>query len=365
MFQLKSAHDIKENELKFVNEELIECVSQTLSSADVSKDKIEATKVALSDFVKNNEKYLLISITNIILEICTGKEINSLFSKDGEALEESTNTLFEQVKRDIRNSLLDPTKKERPFTIAEYSAETTFDKVHAIPIEVVAKFHSRFVANCKKYGYKRRDEYGHLVLNQKSEDFTEAELLDPEIRNKLKSIMNDKVVPFIHDGGGLASMQIGLSTRLFGIHAPNKSTEEETKYYSSVLQASHSKGMNPNNYSVDHFINEGYKTATDEIMFVINPKIVKTSDDCIVEWWEGCFSFPKFRTLLKRPVACEMHYIDHNFQPVQVKLFGWLAEAAIHETDHLNGTNLIDTVDPYKLKSHISGWAPGGRYNKL
>ena len=81
------------------------------------------------------------------------------------------------------------------------------------------------------------------------------------------------------------------------------------------------------------------------------------NQDCVVDWWEGCFSFPGFRTLLPRPIACEMEYLDRNLNIVTKKLFGWIAEAAIHEIDHLNGTNLIDTVENYKLISQIEKWS--------
>ena len=75
-------------------------------------------------------------------------------------------------------------------------------------------------------------------------------------------------------------------------------------------------------------------------VIIINPKIIKRAGSDIFE--EGCLSVPEVTIMVKRPEEITVHYTDENNQTMKLTCNGLLAKAIQHETDHLNGTLIVD-----------------------
>jgi len=79
----------------------------------------------------------------------------------------------------------------------------------------------------------------------------------------------------------------------------------------------------------------------------INPKILKKSKETkIIE--EGCLSFPGFFLNIKRPKEVEAEILTEDGKKIKIKMNGLLARIFQHETDHLDGTLLIDKIPFWK-----------------
>jgi len=104
----------------------------------------------------------------------------------------------------------------------------------------------------------------------------------------------------------------------------------------------------------------------------INPKLHRTSVEHKYEW-EHCLSFPSIRCMVKRPVACNVSYINEEGDLIEETIHDFKARVFLHELDHINGKtmtnwrvsegnidvlqdkketyqNLMTTVDFYKAK---------------
>jgi peptide deformylase len=81
----------------------------------------------------------------------------------------------------------------------------------------------------------------------------------------------------------------------------------------------------------------------EEIIVLINPKIVKRSGERQVE--EGCLSLPGYRGEIQRSVKVTVKGLDRYGREIRIKGEGLLAQALEHEIDHLNGTIYIDHLE--------------------
>ena len=294
----KDSHPEKDNNIQFESDSLLACVDKSLESLNVEASKIATIRDKLAKLINDNPKRPLIEITNAILEEYTGQNISELYPaeyskeylKDDlcakvkmreKLLAQDARILLVKVRLDIQYSLLDPAKNERLYQIDEIPYDKEFKLVHAMQPETLGKKHDKFMTYSEEYGYARRSEFGHLVLNQPCEEFTESELKDPEVLKKLSHIM-DTVVPFfLKEGGGLAMTQLGLGLRMFAMNCPpgkvGGPSKEELAYYKDMI----SKGKNPNNRTLDYFLEESkHEMYTDGIIYAINPKIVSKSGLC-------------------------------------------------------------------------------------
>ncbi len=82
----------------------------------------------------------------------------------------------------------------------------------------------------------------------------------------------------------------------------------------------------------------------DEIVELINPEIIKQSEEQLGEF-EGCLSCPDMRGYLLRPAKVTVRAQDRTGKSFELECEGIAARAACHETDHLNGVLFIDKVD--------------------
>ncbi len=142
-------------------------------------------------------------------------------------------------------------------------------------------------------------EYGNPILRQKSKEVT-------KISKKIKNLIMDMLDTMYHyNGVGLAAPQIGENLRIF------------------VIDVSDPSGpINP--------------------LVFINPKIIKKTG--AINSYEGCLSFPKAYTNVRRYKNVLVKALDMNGRPFikEAKDGELLARAIQHEFDHLEGKLFID-----------------------
>lgn len=142
-------------------------------------------------------------------------------------------------------------------------------------------------------------EYGNPILREKSKEVT-------KISKKIKTLITDMLdTMYQANGVGLAAPQVGEHLRIF------------------VIDVSDPKG------------------PIDPLVFV-NPKIIKKSG--AIASYEGCLSFPKAYTTVRRYKNVMVKALDINGRPFikEAKDGELLARAIQHEFDHLEGKLFID-----------------------
>jgi peptide deformylase len=123
----------------------------------------------------------------------------------------------------------------------------------------------------------------------------------------LKTLLDDMVETMREAPGvGLAAPQIGLSERIIVVEYYEKEEDEEQE------------------------------DAPKKVWAVINPEIVKTSDE-LVMGVEGCLSIPGLVGEVERHAEVQVRGMNRHGKPVKIKAKGWLARIFQHEIDHLNG----------------------------
>jgi peptide deformylase len=137
------------------------------------------------------------------------------------------------------------------------------------------------------------------ILRTKSE---EVEKIDEEIRILLRD-MTDTMFSF--NASGLSAVQIGIPKRVV------------------VL-----KGV-------------------DRLFKLINPVIIKQYGE--QQATEGCISIPGIIGKVKRPYSVLIKALDDRGKTIVFEGNGFMASAACHELDHLDGVLFIDKVVPGTL----------------
>lgn len=82
---------------------------------------------------------------------------------------------------------------------------------------------------------------------------------------------------------------------------------------------------------------------------LINPVIVKTKGEQLCD--EGCLSFPNQFGKVRRPKEIEVVALDLEGKQVRVKGKDLLAQALVHEIDHLDGKLFVDKVEPGTMET--------------
>jgi len=147
-------------------------------------------------------------------------------------------------------------------------------------------------------------------------------LPDPVLRRKAHNVTNfDKNLQVLIDdmvetmreapGVGLAAPQIGLSDRLIVI-----------EYF-------------------EHEEDEEIENAPQKVWAVINPEIVKKSEETVIGV-EGCLSIPGLVGEVERSTEVLVKGLNRHGKPMKIKAKGWLARIFQHEIDHLNGVLFTD-----------------------
>ena len=147
-------------------------------------------------------------------------------------------------------------------------------------------------------------EYPHPILKKKAEKVASVD-------DNLRRLLDDMLETMYADNGcGLAAPQIGVSQRIVVIDIAG----------------------------------EGEEPAP---MYMVNPEIVWASEEKeICE--EGCLSVPGQRAEVERPASVRIKYLDYNGEPQEILAEDFLAVAAQHEIDHLDGILYIDRISRLK-----------------
>ena len=147
-------------------------------------------------------------------------------------------------------------------------------------------------------------EYPHPILKKKAEKVAAVD-------DNLRRLLDDMLETMYADNGcGLAAPQIGVSQRIVVIDIAG----------------------------------EGEEPAP---MYMVNPEIVWASEEKeICE--EGCLSVPGQRAEVERPASVRIKYLDYNGEPQEISAEDFLAVAAQHEIDHLDGILYIDRISRLK-----------------
>lgn len=147
-------------------------------------------------------------------------------------------------------------------------------------------------------------EYPHPILKKKAEKVAAVD-------DNLRRLLDDMLETMYADNGcGLAAPQIGVSQRIVVIDIAG----------------------------------EGEEPAP---MYMVNPEIVWASEEKeICE--EGCLSVPGQRAEVERPASVRIKYLDYNGESQEILAEDFLAVAAQHEIDHLDGILYIDRISRLK-----------------
>lgn len=147
-------------------------------------------------------------------------------------------------------------------------------------------------------------EYPHPILKQKAEKVAAVD-------DKLRKLLDDMLeTMYAANGCGLAAPQIGLSKRIV------------------VIDIAH----------------EGEEPAP---LYMVNPEIIWHSEDTET-CEEGCLSLPEMRAEVERPASVKIRYLDYDGKECELLAEDFLAVAAQHEIDHLDGILYIDHLSRLK-----------------
>lgn len=147
-------------------------------------------------------------------------------------------------------------------------------------------------------------EYPHPILKKKAE---KVEAVDDSLRKLLDDMLETM---YAENGCGLAAPQIGLSKRIVVIDIAHEDEEPQPLY-------------------------------------MVNPEIVWSSDEKEISE-EGCLSVPGQRAEVERPDAVRIKYLDYDGKEQELLAEDFLAVAAQHEIDHLDGILYIDRISRLK-----------------
>ena len=158
---------------------------------------------------------------------------------------------------------------------------------------------------------------GHPVLR------TRARQLDKgALRNPLTQKLIDDMIETMHEyhGVGLAAPQVHEDIRLFV----------------GVL--------------------DDEPGADSEAVALVNPEIAPESQETH-DGWEGCLSIPDIRGLVPRFTAIVVKALDRDGRPVELRLKGFAARVAQHETDHLDGILFFDRMTSMQSLTYLDEYS--------
>jgi peptide deformylase len=91
------------------------------------------------------------------------------------------------------------------------------------------------------------------------------------------------------------------------------------------------------------------------LYIMINPKIVKVSDE-LVDEWEGCFSIPGLMGKVPRPRTVHVEYIEPTGEQRTETFDGYLARVVQHELSHLEGKDFLDYMTSMESVTTVENW---------
>ena len=145
---------------------------------------------------------------------------------------------------------------------------------------------------------------GHPVLRRRARALDKSDLKNP----LLQKFFDDMIqTMYEYHGVGLAGPQVHESLRVFVAMLDEEPDEKS------------------------------------EATVVINPEIV-TNGSALEDGWEGCLSIPDIRGMVPRHTDITVKALDRTGRSVELRLTGFPARVAQHETDHLDGVLFLDRM---------------------
>jgi peptide deformylase len=159
---------------------------------------------------------------------------------------------------------------------------------------------------------------GEPVLRQQAHALSPKEVKSKEIQKLIEHMRETmRGAP----GVGLAAPQIGVSLQLVVI-------EDRKEYHKEV--------------SAEQLALRERRPVPFHVL--INPKLHKSEDNDISEFFEGCLSLPGFFALVPRSRTIRVECLDERGRPRTIEASGWYARILQHEIDHLHGNLYIDRM---------------------
>jgi peptide deformylase len=158
---------------------------------------------------------------------------------------------------------------------------------------------------------------GHPVLRQRGRPLEKNDL-----RNPLTQKLIDDMIETMHEynGVGLAAPQVHASLRMF----------------------------------VALLVDE--PDGKSDAIVVINPEILPNSQSR-EDGWEGCLSIPDIRGMVPRYTDIMVRALDRDGRSVELRLKGFPARVAQHETDHLDGVLFFDRMASMQSLTYLEEYS--------
>ncbi|MGE3404169.1 MAG: peptide deformylase [Vicinamibacterales bacterium] len=158
---------------------------------------------------------------------------------------------------------------------------------------------------------------GHPVLRERAKPIAKSDLRNPFVQKLI-----DDMIETMHEyhGVGLAAPQVHEGVRLFV----------------ALL--------------------DDDPDARSEAMAVINPEIVPQGH-AREEGWEGCLSIPDIRGMVPRFTDITVKAMDREGKAIELRLKGFPARVAQHETDHLDGVLFFDRMTSMSTLTYLEEYS--------
>lgn len=166
--------------------------------------------------------------------------------------------------------------------------------------------------------------YGHPALRSKGK---KIEKIDSSILQLVDQMIQTM---YHYEGCGLAAQQVGRSLQLAVIDVMEGMKSRPSKAWQ--------KG-------------KPVEIASLMPLVLINPEIIPLTKKNSYAT-EGCLSIPEVYAKVHRPARVAIRYQSLEGVPLEIEAEGLLAQAAMHETDHLHGILFIDHLSPQELAEH-------------
>lgn len=151
-------------------------------------------------------------------------------------------------------------------------------------------------------------------LNQPSATVT-------QVNDEVRALIRDMLETMYHNKGlGLAAVQVGVMKRIVVVDVAWGSPRYE---------------------GTEHEGKPG------KPMTFINPEIIAESEE-MMEFKEGCLSFPEHYSDVERPADVTVRYLDEQGKEQTLQASGILSVCLQHEIDHTNGVVFVDHISKLK-----------------
>jgi peptide deformylase len=145
---------------------------------------------------------------------------------------------------------------------------------------------------------------GHPVLRRRARPLDRADIRNPAVQKFIDDMIETM---YEYHGVGLAAPQVHEGLRLFVAMLDEEPGDES------------------------------------EALVVVNPEITPNGA-ATAEGWEGCLSIPDIRGMVPRHTDITVKALDRNGKALELRLRGFPARVAQHETDHLDGVLFFDRM---------------------